>query len=154
MSDKAATLSIQHVRLAGGCRIRLSGVIDETFDAKRFTEGVGGVVLVDLDEVTRITSYGVRAWMNALAQLNHSWLGFVKCRPAIVSQFNMVTGFAGGGHIMSMYLPYICPASGKSFEVLIDLRKHWAELAAFRTPPTQCPDSARRPNSTTWPRAT
>jgi hypothetical protein len=139
LNPKGTSITYQHVRLPGGCRIRLSGVIDETFDAKRFTDGVGGVVVIDLDEVTRITSYGVRAWINALGELKHSWLGFVRCRPAIVAQFNMVAGFAGGGHILSMYLPYVTP-SGESFEVLVDLRRHWPELAAFRPPAVQCPD--------------
>ncbi|MBK7861031.1 MAG: serine/threonine protein kinase [Archangiaceae bacterium] len=144
MSTKPPSLTIRHIRLAGGCCIRLSGVIDETFDAKRFLEGVGGVVVVDLDEVKRITSYGVRAWVTALSQLNHTWLGFVRCRPALVAQFNMVSGFACGGHILSLYLPYTCPSGGTAFETLVDLRKHWAELAAFNPPPMQCPEHAEQ----------
>jgi eukaryotic-like serine/threonine-protein kinase len=139
-SDTPRRLKIEHVRVHGGCLIRLSGVVDETLDKELFLSKVEGVVVIDLDGVTRITSYGVREWLSALQQLKATWLGFVKCRPAMVSQFNMVPNFGRGGKILSLYLPYICPKTAKTFDVLADVRKQHAELSAYRLPDVQCPE--------------
>jgi eukaryotic-like serine/threonine-protein kinase len=139
-AGKGAGVKVEHARITGGCRIRVTGVIDETLDPQRVIPAVDGVVVFDLDGVNRITSYGVREWLSTLSQLRFSWLGFANVRPAMVSQFNMISGFAGRGHIISMYLPYVCPTCNEAFEVKVDLRRYWAELAAFRVPQALCPN--------------
>nr|UXE44856.1 serine/threonine-protein kinase PknD [uncultured bacterium] len=143
VSGTPAGLSIEQLRVGGGCILKLSGVIDENFDTNRFVTGVEGVVVVDLDNVKRITSYGVREWMAALQRLKCSWLGFIRCRPAMVAQFNMVTAFAGPGKLVSMYLPYVSSASGQTFEVLTDIRRHHAELTTLTPPPVNAPDTGQ-----------
>src|SRR5437899_411296 len=101
-------LRIEHHRTAGGALLRLSGTIDETLDRPLLTQGNDGVIVLDLEGVTRVTSYGVREWINALSMLPAQYLAFVNCHPSVVSQFNMVQGFAGRGQLVSLYLPYAC----------------------------------------------
>src|SRR4051812_22516477 len=107
----------------GGTLIKLSGTIDERFNRAELVDAGRGLVVLDLDEVTRITSYGVREWMRALGDLDAHYIGLVRCRPAIVAQLNMVAGFAGRGEVLSVYAPYVCPKCGKNFEVLLDILK-------------------------------
>ena len=50
----------------GGALLKLSGVIDETFSPHQLLEAARGKVVLDLDGVKRITSFGVREWVNAM----------------------------------------------------------------------------------------
>jgi hypothetical protein len=139
--EPATALKVVHVPGPGIWVIRLSGVIDESFDVDEFAGKAEGVVVIDLDEVQRITSYGVRQWMRGLERLKATWVGIIRARPALVTQFNMISGFAGTAKLISLYLPYVCTQSGNSFEVLMDVRRQHATLAAHTPPPAKCPDS-------------
>lgn len=136
-----------HVEIKSGSRhrgwlVQLIGVIDETFDWKPVTEAVDGIAVLDLDGVTRITSYGIREWINAMIALRRDFF-FIRCRPAIVSQFNMVRSFGGEGHLVSLYAPYCCPECGKEFEVLLDRRYH-RPITAFALHEVRCPACSGR----------
>jgi tRNA A-37 threonylcarbamoyl transferase component Bud32 len=131
---------IAHFSTGAGVALRLEGVIDETFDRSKFSAGLHGkVVVVDLDKVRRITSFGVREWVGAVSALAAKYLGFANCRPALVSQMNMVRGFTGRGQLVSLYLPYACTSCGENFEKLIDLRNHHAEIVRMEVPVAVCP---------------
>jgi hypothetical protein len=132
-------MMIQHHRSAGGVVLRLAGAIDETLDTSRLLEGADGVVVMDLEGVSRITSYGVQAWRNALAALSVPYLGFINCHPALVSQFNMVRGFAGSGQLVSLYLPHACGQCGHEFEKLLDLRQGFVGFDGPMPPKVRCP---------------
>ncbi|MHB1846888.1 MAG: protein kinase domain-containing protein [Deltaproteobacteria bacterium] len=137
----AAGLRIEH-RLGPVCAVKLSGVINETFDGKRFVAGLSGnraPLAIDLDEVRSITSFGVREWVNALKALPSEYYCFVRCRPAVLVQFNMVSGFGGRGEIVSFFIPYHCGACGNDFELLADLRTQHAKLSSYDIPGAPCP---------------
>src|SRR6185436_750636 len=80
--------AIHRVESAGVLLLRISGTIDETFDRSQI-EKASGVLVLDLDEVRRITSSGVREWVAGLTATQASYCCFVRCRPAVVAQFNM-----------------------------------------------------------------
>ncbi|MBK7862015.1 MAG: protein kinase [Archangiaceae bacterium] len=131
---------VERATAPGTVKVRLSGRIDEHFDPGALAEGCTGAVIVDLSDVHEITSYGVRRWVSGLELMSRTWLGFVNCRPALVTQFNSVRNFAQGGQLVSFFAPYLCTACGKYFESLIDLRRQHAQVAAFETPAEKCPD--------------
>src|SRR6185369_1584831 len=97
--DQSAALKLEHARGDGGSVIRLHGVINESFDKARFVRAVDEVTVVDMDGVTQVTSFGVREWKLALENAPFSYLGFIRCRPAVVAQFNMVVDFGGRGEL-------------------------------------------------------
>src|SRR4051794_17620393 len=107
-ASKDPKLKVEHVRAHGGNVVRLSGIIDSGFDDEKFAQALDGVALIDLDEVRGITSSGVRDWLAAFSRGRPEYLGFVNCRPAMVSQFNIVHNFAGPGQLVSLYVPYSC----------------------------------------------
>src|SRR5688500_18673413 len=87
-------LKIAHIQAPGGPLVRLSGDIDEQFDRKKILEVARRVVVFDLEGVRRISSFGVREWIKALKVIPAvSYYCFVRCRPAVMSQFNMVGKF-------------------------------------------------------------
>jgi serine/threonine protein kinase len=126
----------------GGGLLRLSGVIDESFDRKQIVEGRRGVLVLDLDGVRRITSFGVREWVTAMGEVQAACF-FIRCRPAIVSQFNMVGNFAGRGQLVSLYAPYHCTQCDKAIEVLVDRRRlAFAALTGMRVTCPECQGTA------------
>ncbi|MBI3183237.1 MAG: protein kinase [Myxococcales bacterium] len=128
----------------GGCLIAMEGVVDEAFDGARLIDAARGVAVIDLDRVRRITSFGVREWVKTVRQLSADYLGFVRCRPALVTQFNTVADFAGRGELLSFYAPYVCGQCAKEVEVLVDVRRQHDEVMAFKPPEVTCPHCQSR----------
>ncbi len=92
--------------------VKLSGVIDEDNELTDLTEKIpGGTAVIDLGEVERINSCGVRDWVNWLGKIEtgQTDVVLVECSPAIVAQINLVNNFTGAGVVKSFYVPYFCP---------------------------------------------
>ncbi|HET6612470.1 MAG TPA: hypothetical protein VFG83_10785 [Kofleriaceae bacterium] len=94
--------------------VKVSGVIDEDNELAELTDRVfGSTVVIDLGEVERINSCGVRDWVNWLGKVDVAQrtgeVVFVECSPSIVAQINLVNNFTGSGVVKSFYIPYFCP---------------------------------------------
>lgn len=102
--------------------LKISGVIDEHNDLTSLTPRlVGRVVVLNLEEIHRINSYGVRDWVNWLGELRQRGheLVMVRCSTAIIAQVNMVTNFCADAVILSFYAPYYNPATDESCNKLL-----------------------------------
>ena len=138
-SDSRALIT--RTRTRGGLLVRIDGDIDETFDIEEFLTGAVGVMVIDLDGVNRITSYGIRSWIDALERLQVDYYCFVRCTPQIVAQLNMVTGFVGKGEVVSFHAPFYCPSCEHITSLVFDLRRadHRQSLATIDAQPVDCP---------------
>ena len=141
MSEVRAPPKVEIEHYPGVSRVTLSGTIDERLgkDAFASLKGRSSMVVVDLDGVTRVTSFGVREWMAIIKELPTEKYWFIRCRPSIFSQFNLVAGFGGRGHVISFYCPYVCERCDHSFDALVDMRRERALIAKRMAPPMQCP---------------
>lgn len=119
--------------------VRVDGAVDSGFPADAFA-GCGDAVVIDLDGVHKVTSSGVRDWRAAIEALHASYVAFIHVRPAVVSQFNMISGFGGNGYLVSLYLPYVCDECGSELERLVDVRKEFGTLAVGEVPEVFCPN--------------
>ncbi|MBI1947883.1 MAG: protein kinase [Deltaproteobacteria bacterium] len=126
------------VRGDGGALVRLSGTIEADFNPEQVAN-VTGCLVLDLDGVTRITSFGVREWIRFLKGCPAEAIFFVNARPGMVAQFNLVGGFAGRGVLASCYLPYICEGCDTETEVLLDLARDRDVVLKKQPPPLTCP---------------
>src|SRR6185503_829319 len=83
--------------------VKLGGVIDEDNELTDLIDRIpAGTVVIDLAEIERINSCGVRDWVNWLTKVEKgpggaSRVVLVECSPAIVSQINLVNNFTGTG---------------------------------------------------------
>jgi DNA-binding NtrC family response regulator len=102
--------------------VRLEGAITERAELRSCFQSLSGAVVLDLQRVTKITSFGVREWISALVELWKCQYAFVRCPPSIMTQFNVVTGFGGQGELISFYAPYVCERCSEEHCELIDLR--------------------------------
>ncbi|RMH39099.1 MAG: anti-sigma factor antagonist [Deltaproteobacteria bacterium] len=92
--------------------VKLAGVIDEDNELSDLVDKIGkGTCVIDLGEVERINSCGVRDWVNWLGKIESAGaeVVLVECSPAIVAQINLVNNFTGKGVVKSFYVPYFCP---------------------------------------------
>ncbi len=129
----------QHIRDSVAV-VALSGVLDERFDGARLTDSGTPFIVLDLEGVERITSFGVREWMRALQAIDAELLCFINCPPCMLIQFNMIRGFGGRGRLVSFYAPYVCPRCEAELYRHVDLREQYDLITASTPPPVKCPD--------------
>ncbi len=115
------------------CYVKLSGVIDEDNSLGSLVEQIpAGTAVINVGEIERINSCGVRDWVNWLGKIekNSASVVLVECSPAIVAQINLVHNFTGGGAVKSFYSPYFCPACDLEKVLLIEA----AEMSGQNSP--------------------
>jgi anti-anti-sigma regulatory factor len=118
--------------------VKLSGVIDEDNELADLTDKIPpGTAVIDLGEVERINSCGVRDWVNWLSKIEgkETDVVLVECSPAIVAQINLVNNFTGAGVVKSFYVPYFCPECDEEKVLLCE--------AADMGPPPHEPPTCR-----------
>jgi anti-anti-sigma regulatory factor len=103
--------------------VKLGGVIDEDNELGDLVDKIpSGTAVIDLGEIERINSCGVRDWVNWLSKLeaNGTRSVLVECSPAIVAQINLVNNFTGNGVVKSFYVPYFCPECDEEKVLLVE----------------------------------
>src|SRR5882672_12289733 len=103
--------------------VKLGGVIDEDNELQELVEKIPtGTAVIDLGEIERINSCGVRDWVNWLSKLENNGTRsvLVECSPAIVAQINLVNNFTGNGVVKSFYVPYFCPECDEEKVLLVE----------------------------------
>ena len=103
--------------------VKLGGVIDEDNELAGLVEQIpSGTAVIDLGEIERINSCGVRDWVNWLTKIegNGTRAVLVECSPAIVAQINLVNNFTGNGVVKSFYVPYFCPECDEEKVLLVE----------------------------------
>ena len=97
--------------------VRIQGVIDQDNRLEALAREIRSPILVvDLADVERINSRGVRDWVNWIAGLDKAGIKsyLVQCSTAVVDQLNLVGNFAGQADVCSVSAPYYC--KGCEFE--------------------------------------
>src|SRR5688572_23269192 len=92
----------------GESRVVLSGEITEDADFSPLLLPTKKLV-IDLSQVTRINSSGLREWIEFVRSSNRAEVQLVleRCAPIVVTQLNMIWNFAGkDGQVRSVYAPY------------------------------------------------
>ncbi len=103
--------------------VKLGGVIDEDNELADLVDKIPtGTAVIDLGEIERINSCGVRDWVNWLSKLENNGTRsvLVECSPAIVAQINLVNNFTGSGVVKSFYVPYFCPECDEEKVLLVE----------------------------------
>ena len=103
--------------------VKLGGVIDEDNELADLVDKIPtGTALIDVGEIERINSCGVRDWVNWLGKLDGQGAKavLVECSPAIVAQINLVNNFTGNGVVKSFYVPYFCPECDEEKVLLVE----------------------------------
>lgn len=103
--------------------VKLGGVLDEDNELGELVDKISsGTAVIDLGEIERINSCGVRDWVNWLGKLEQKGTQsvLVECSPAIVAQINLVNNFTGSGVVKSFYVPYFCAECDEEKVLLVE----------------------------------
>lgn len=90
--------------------VALVGNLDESANLAPLV-AMAGPLVVDLGEMGRINSIGVRTWMNFVKAREKAGapLAIERCSPMMVGQITMITRFMGAQpHVKSLLVPYFC----------------------------------------------
>ncbi len=107
--------------------VTLRGKIDESFDGAALGKGLRGTVLLDLEGVDRITSFGVREWIEMTKAIAEStapielWLA--RCSEPIVTQMAHIRSFPGTARLLSFHAPFLCNACGNAWMTTLDCER-------------------------------
>ena len=102
--------------------LKLQGILDEdNLLTNLLSQIQGKLLLIDMSEIERINSCGVRDWVNWLNQIQALGVQIIllKCSPCVVGQANMVNNFSADAFIHSFYAPYVNPDTGAEQNVLL-----------------------------------
>ncbi|WNG36047.1 protein kinase [Archangium violaceum] len=140
-TQQGSSATISRVRVGTINHVRIAGVIDETFPLTSSSPDLSGLIIVDLGQVERISSFGVRRWIEFASKLPPGGIALyvVNAPPVMVDQLNMVEGFAGVSRVLSVLAPYTCRACGEDRLRLVDLQTEAPLIAEGRAPEHSCP---------------
>lgn len=126
--------------------LRFQGTIDEDFNGEEVAEQAKGTLILDLGEVRRISSFGIREWVDFIkaAELKAHSIYFIECSPKILDQFNMVANFGGSGKILSFYAPYRCDYCDDDRRRLVQVDESYELIKNMSLPDVPC-DSCGNP---------
>ncbi len=125
----------------GVTTLKIAGVIDEDNELVGLEGKLGaGATVLDLADIERINSCGVRDWVNWLGRIEKTGarLVFVNCSPAIVSQLNLVHNFTANGIVKSFYAPYFCPRCKKEKLLRLEARDLAKSAPVSKAPTCRC----------------
>jgi hypothetical protein len=134
-------LTITKRRMGGLLVVSLSGRMTEDFQGQALAREVSGRVLFDLAGLERVTSFGVREWLQMLNEASSrlTELTIARCSEPIVNQVSMIRRFVGDGRIVSFYGPYRCESCGGAFNRLFDCERDAEIIRSAEPPPSPCP---------------
>jgi anti-anti-sigma regulatory factor len=95
----------------GSLHLTVAGKIDEKFESMA-PESAPSKVVVHLGGVRSISSLGVRAFENFVAQLGDHDVELIHVSAAIASQITMIPNLCQNAKVVSAKLPFTCPACG------------------------------------------
>ncbi len=75
METQSSNATISRVRVGTINHVRIAGVIDETFPLTASSPDLGGLIIVDLGQVERISSFGVRRWIEFASKMPPGGIG-------------------------------------------------------------------------------
>lgn len=124
---------------SGFTTVELYGDIDDGVEFGELASQLSGVVVLQLGEVGRLNSVGVREWIDFVNRLDRvTELVFSHCSPAIVGQMSAISTFRGPASIRSFYAPYVCSACDAEHTKLVDVQTQRPH--PDRPPRFPCPD--------------
>lgn len=139
----AFTFRVEQRSSGGVTHVRIVGTIDEHADLSFLAE-LHGTVVINLRELRRINSFGVRSWLTCIGRVpRDAAIELMECPAPFIDQINMLEGFLGPATVRSFLAPYACDTCDHEVDETVDVR-------AFRTTgaelPTEmaCPECGER----------
>jgi ABC-type transporter Mla MlaB component len=135
-------LTIEKFADGGIACLRFAGTIDEAFEGKKLgLTATGDVLVIDLGGVKKISSFGIREWVDFIGTASRQVRSviLIECAPKVVDQLNMVANFAGGGRVFSFYAPFRCDYCDSEHRVLLQGDRDHETIKTMKLAERPCP---------------
>lgn len=119
-----------------GCRVVISGTLDESAELAPMARRTIAPVAIDLAEVRVVDSVGIRDWVDFLRALPRP-VTLERCSEAMVYQFGMVRETIQDARVASFLMPYECEACGREARLEIQVTPD-VEAGRLPPPPAAC----------------
>ncbi|MEZ4362947.1 MAG: serine/threonine-protein kinase [Kofleriaceae bacterium] len=117
--------------------------LDERFPAAELAATSSGTVVFDLGRVTRISSFGLRQWLELQRAFQErdmeTAVYLARCSEAVVAQLGLMRAFAEGCSVVSFLAPFACTRCGHALRHTFDCERDAAALTAAELPCLPCP---------------
>lgn len=116
--------------------LRLRGPIDERLDVKPLVALISNTLVVDTQQVTGVTSFGIRALLELFdeARSRTDAIFHRNASPMFLEQASMVHGLLGGGRVLSFALPYLDTDTGEDFRLYVEGEEAAAVIRTMEPP--------------------
>ena len=134
-------LKIDKFAEGGVTCLKFSGTVDEQFDGKKLAATLkGGTLVLDLAGISKISSFGIREWVDFVSAVGQrvESIVLIECAPKVVDQLNMVANFAGKGRVFSFYAPYRCDYCDQDSRVLLQFDRDYDAIKNMKPPERPC----------------
>ena len=90
--------------------VKLTGSIEENVNFEQLIGPPPEELEIICREISRINSVGVKGWIKYFqtCQTKKTKLTFSECSTPIVEQINLISNFTCGGHVKSVFVPFMC----------------------------------------------
>ncbi|MGE0546115.1 MAG: protein kinase [Kofleriaceae bacterium] len=123
--------------------ITLEGKIDESFRGAERGSALTGSIILDLGRVARISSFGVREWLELQSSIERrgreAAVYLARCSEPFVAQLGMIRAFAGACQIVTFLAPYLCGDCSHTFNHVFDCERDAVRLGEPNPPYVPCP---------------
>lgn len=118
----------------------LSGEIGENahFVGVKEKIPISSTVVIDTGDIVRITSVGVRTWVEFMHSLQGRDITLTRCSPAIVAQLNTVFNFRGTAQVCSVVAPFYCSHCDSESSELVEIQANATEPHKIIQTPFYC----------------
>lgn len=139
--DDAAARDVGKVRV-----IELPAGLDESFDGDAVSAALAPVTVLDLARVERVTSYGVRAWLEVMEAAGErvNALFLARCAEPVVNQLMLIRAMIGSATLISFAAPYACKRCDHAFAHVLDCERDAEAIEAAQPPDVPCPRCGSR----------
>lgn len=120
--------------------VSIRGRMNESFPAEAIQKELRGPSVIDLRDVDRVSSFGVRGWLQVLQKAQTDTIYLSHCSDAIVNQITMMRNFCGRARIHSFLAPYSCESCGADFGVLYHAVQDRVRIEGRRPAEVPCPE--------------
>ncbi len=120
--------------------LRLSGDLNNTFPREKLAEGVEGLVILDVDGVSRVEPAGAAEWRGFISAVTPLVEQAYLCgvQPAFLEKLCGKDDLGTKGTVVDFVLPYSCQSCGTTNQQQIDVATHYEVLKFATAPELRC----------------
>jgi len=132
--------------------LKFVGNLDGSLPSSKISEGLEGVIVVDLSGVGTVDLAGAAEWRNfiTMTKTTAERVFLVGCPPVMLQRLTRPGDL--GDHLVSFTMPYSCAKCATTTSQLIDVADHY-DILKFATPPEMRCSTCKSPTACVAPEA-